>query len=237
MNAVETNTVVRHNGEQAFDSTVSQYAKAVLQHQPFQQSLDLISDAQRSGAEFEAKVQRVLASIPSMHRQALIDADTVGKRCQATAQLFGDEFELRFWTVFEHYLPIHKQMQKAGVGLLRKNKTQPVDIRRLAGGASPSEQQQQRPQQQQQPSADPADGAPSSSAATGADGTPITKEERLPACFGLLCDADELRAQQLHSLEVHNSCKLDSTDSRRMTERHVLLGTYQLCPDMLITFN
>jgi hypothetical protein len=33
----------------------------------------------------------------------------------------------------------------------------------------------------------------------------LSKEDRLPACFGVLCDADELRLQQLHTLAVHKS--------------------------------
>ena len=62
----------------------------------------------------------------------------------------------------------------------------------------------------------------------------VPKEERLPACFGVLCDADELRLQQLDSLAVHKARKLEASQARHITERHVLLGQHTQAVQMLL---
>ena len=58
--------------------------------------------------------------------------------------------------------------------------------------------------------------------------------ERLPACFGLLCDADELRDQQIRKLKSHQARTLEPQERRVETERHVLLRQYQPAVTMLL---
>lgn len=198
-----------------------------------------------------ARLQRLLGNIPSMFARPLADADSVAARCLVSAQLYGDEFELNFWTVFDHYMEMNKRMQEAMPAGLRAQSPMtgsgtvggggsklPVDVRQLglpelapqrrssgAGGSGGAASMAA--------AALAAAGSAGSGGGVGGDAA-VPKEERLPACFGVLCDADELRMQQLDSLAVHKSRKLDAKDARHITERHVLLGQHSQAVQMLL---
>jgi hypothetical protein len=183
-----------------------------------------------------------------MFWEPMSNANTVSARCLITAQLYGDEYELKFWTVFEHYLQLNQSMQGGGNKAASDTASEgggggaklPVDVRQVgladaalgarAGGAA---------------SMNTSAGV-AAAVAVVAVGAPILiggetilpravpKEERLPACFGVLCDAEELRLQQLDSLAVHKARKLEVTEARHITERHVLLGQHTQAVQMLL---
>ena len=204
---------------------------------------DTTSGAASSDA---ARLQRLLGNIPNMFLTPMADASTIAGRCLISAQLYGDDYELKFWTIFDHYMAMNKSMQEAmpgGPGRAQSSpmagsnassgSKMPIDVRELglpelgmqAGGGGSA--------------ASMAAAALASANAAGFGGgvaadAAVPKDERLPACFGVLCDADELRLQQLDSLAVHTSRKLDGKDARHITERHVLLGQHAQAVQMLL---
>eukprot|EP00039_Didymoeca_costata_P006462 m.90445 g.90445 ORF g.90445 m.90445 type:complete len:1140 (-) comp13267_c1_seq1:899-4318(-) len=205
----------------ALEQRVSLYVKVLLQHEGLAGTEKFLANTVHVDEDFKQAAAYTLSAIPEPARKELIEAKTVADRCLCLSQLFGDDFELKFWTIFTHYLSMNKEMHELGKDLFkRKGSTNPtlLDVRQQAGIAPSYE----------------GGGDTKSDAKINPSGFLQSKDERLPSCFGLLCDAEELRNQQLDKLQAHKHRKLDASDIHKTTERQVLLGQHSEAVQLLL---
>lgn len=200
------------------DPKVIQYTQSVMQHQPFDKSYaDLVLPVPALSAPpvFERSVQQMLASVPSHFREALLETKRTAGRCLLTAQLFGDEYELRFWTIFSHYLRANATENK-GNGVLPWMAA--INTAAPTGAAASRVVDAKIPRILKSPR------------------RPNKGREHplLPPSFGIHCDADTIQEQELTRLSMFKSKAKTVAEMRQSTQHHVLLGQNEEALQMLL---
>lgn len=201
----------------ASNNKIVQYAKSYMQYEQcadlrINGSTPIVPDkgeaaSENAPSQIEAAALRSVQCLPTQYYTALVKASSISERCLLTARIFGDHYEYRFWMLFRHYA----KMQSAFDGLPGSPKTA-SDVRKTAQSAARQGGQAAIP-----PPYQPKE---------------LPENELLPASFDILCDASEIRRQQLQRLKMQsgNSGK----EKNKCIQQHVLLGQHGNAVQMLL---
>ena len=217
----------RENGERTFEpyvvpQKVAFLCKLLLQHQPWAAEFQLkISEIGGGGEEEEEKMVKMVnqqLSYISPDLVAYLPNCRFGtaERCLLTARLFGDESEIRFWTIALHYL--------------RAQKAQPLSE---TSSAIVYKQEDDIFRPQMSASKDSSD-----LDLTGSDDAAspwlLFKDQPLEKCYDFLCDNQSYKRYQLDRVAQHDSKRPTHDHTRKCAENLVMLGQTDRAVQLLL---
>ncbi|KAL3863810.1 hypothetical protein ACJMK2_005541 [Sinanodonta woodiana] len=139
------------------------------------------------------------------------------ERCLLTARLFGDESEVRFWTVALHYLISHKNQplcqsfsssslsQNGDVSIAKKEMNDLVLV----------DNDENDGEKKLPPSL-------------------VFKDQPLEKCFDLLCDNQSFKKYQLERVALHDSKRATYEHTKKCAENYIMLGQSDRAVQLLL---
>ena len=231
MSLKKTNCTIeeRDNQERTFEpyivpQKVAFLSKLLLQHQRWSSEYQLkLAELGGGGEEEEEKiVSMVNVQLKNISSELASYLPTcrfgTAERCLLTARLFGDESEVRFWTIALHYL--------------RAEKAQPVSKDSSAIFSKQEEGDIFRPQM-----SDSRDSSVLDLNIEDKDGgsswLPF-KDQPLEKCYDFLCDNQSYKKYQLDRVALHDSKRPTHEHTRKCAENLIMLGQTDRAVQLLL---
>ena len=230
MTLKKTNCTIdeRENLERTFEpylvpQKVAFLSKLLLQHQKWSSEYRLkMTELGGGDDEEEEKIMNLVSSQLkniSSELAAYLPQCRFGtaERCLITARLFGDESEVRFWTIALHYLRSEKvqPMSKSSSAIFSK---QEDNIFRPQGSDS-------RDSSELKLNPDNKD--------TESSWLPF-KDKPLERCYDFLCDNQSYKKYQLSRAALHDSKRPTHDHTRKCAENLVMLGQTDRAVQLLL---
>ncbi|XP_050396083.2 WD repeat-containing protein 11 [Patella vulgata] len=204
-------------------SKSSQLLKCILQHQPWEETYNLMAPSMREDdIETENTINKQLNLIDSSMTSYLPRTQFgTAERCLLIARIFGDESDLHFWTVALHYLRSEKYqpMSKAPSRV-----TSQSDMGDLFIPSTPSYKEAtdlvvlDNPDQQERSYLL----------------NELYRDQPLERCYDILIDSDSFKKYQLDRVALHDNKRATNDHTHKCVENYILLGQTDRAVQLLL---
>ena len=192
--------------------------RTILTHQPWRSRYSLtFTEEDGFTAQHLKIIHTWLDKMPAALQKFLLECKSTGHRALVTACLFGDQSELRFWTVAMHYIP---------------KMTAESSDQQVSNSSDSSAELISFPDAKPLPDARLGDAKPLPDARLG-DTNVTACVEPLGAVYSLFCDSPDFRKSELERLSLQESKLVTGEQKARLCRHLSLLGEYFCAQDAL----
>ncbi|KAL4232352.1 WD repeat-containing protein 11 [Mactra antiquata] len=184
--------------------------KYLLQNQPWYDKYRLeLEDMRTEDKDVQKQVNKNISLINQDVKVYLSSKITIAERCLITARLFGDESEIKFWTVALYYMRSgrHLHMSKSSSSVFAGPETGDLFI-----PATPSYKEAH----------DLVDLSETSDGKIPAWKT--HKDKPLEKCYDFLCDNETYKKYQIDRVNLHDSKRVTYEHTKKCAETYMMLG-------------